>query len=128
MKFFKMLKRLIDVYPYFIRLFSAAQGLLKNEVILGLAQPKDGSPNPIAGFAGNPINIPGAEAVEEVEQEPLVPSNVVRTLPRSMFILYNMIDSLPLSTCFEVGYKFSTMIRFVLKMGVGKEDEPSWEE
>ena len=38
-------------------------------------------------------------------------------------MLYNMIDSLPLSTCFEVGYKMSTMVRFVLRLGVGEEDE-----
>jgi hypothetical protein len=129
MKFFQMLKRLIDVYPYFIRLFQAAQGLFNNEVILGLMAPKDGSPSQMAAIMGTPINIPGVEKDETAEeQEPLVPSKFVKTLPRSFFILYNMIDSLPLSTCFEVGYKMSTMVRFVLKLGVGKEDEKAMDK
>mgnify|MGYP001155588515 CR=1 FL=1 len=52
MKFFEMLKRLIDVYPYFINLFTAAQGLLNNEVIIGLTTPKDGSPSGLAKIMG----------------------------------------------------------------------------
>ena len=36
MKFFKMLKRLIDVYPYFVGLFEAAQTLFADPVLNGL--------------------------------------------------------------------------------------------
>ena len=48
MKFFKMLKRLIDVYPYFVGLFEAAQTLLGDPVINGLLSTN--GKNPLGGI------------------------------------------------------------------------------
>ena len=73
MKFFKMLKRLIDVYPYFVGLFEAAQTLFADPVLNGLLNGQ--GENPLGG-----VKLPEfgkkekeGEEEEEVDEEPKVP-------------------------------------------------------
>jgi hypothetical protein len=127
MKFFKMLKRLIDVYPYFVGLFIAVQKLLGNPVINGLLNGK--GENPLAGiklpqFGKKQGEGNEEEDLEEEEEKIVAPIPIVKFYQqpaREPLNLFWIFLNMPGSDCFETGYSFASIIRFVASISI---DDP----
>ena len=106
LEFFQMFDALLNLYPTFSNYFEKLANVITNKSILAVFGM---NPEDVAGFQVSAISYTIFTPLNELYLPPIEVQD--RKQKKSMVMMFSLINSLPMSTCYELGYKLASLVR-----------------